>query len=236
MFIKVLIWNGIINKENSAQWFRTPTYRTLSSWTFRLLDSWLISSCLSSASFILFFRASNSLSEDCSTRRRSRISLLRTARQRRRSHYCSFYFNTQKEKQRFWNIPSEFCFSDSRLCCSSSIVCWSLSWSLFLFVFSVESCCKQIFHEEVLGVKRPISTSSHFEIRVGWTWLTSSFCSDSCDITAICSSSFAICCSSLLFFISSSFSCDCTRLDCSWGGGKKKSLTKFWPQKTKKNH
>lgn len=59
-----------------------PAYWTLSRWScvlIRLLESWLISFCCSlwtecSSSFTV----ASSLSDDCSTRRRSRISLLST--------------------------------------------------------------------------------------------------------------------------------------------------------------
>lgn len=52
----------------------------------------------------------------------------------------------------------------------------------------------------------------------GGTWghSTSSLQSDSCDTTAICASSFVICCNSLLFFSSSSLNCVWQRRACSW--------------------
>lgn len=72
----------IRSRRATVQRGLTHAYWTLSSWScvlIRLLESWLISLCCSLWPLLSsLFTVASSLSDDCSTRRRSRISLLST--------------------------------------------------------------------------------------------------------------------------------------------------------------
>lgn len=217
-------------EEGEKQWIhsRFHAYWTLSSWScvlIRLLESRLISIC---CSFWLklssFLNVASSLSDDCSTTRRSRISVLSTYKvENKEAVTISFLPPSNRHIKIHVNKSFTFCSLQFRLKTLLQLTDSVLQVELFLV--PVSSLIRQYLRENNLenrSVKGTTLTQLNFKFNRIWQYSrsmwnsTSSLRSHSCDNTDICSSSFEICCNSLLFFNSSSLSCVWTWLACSW--------------------
>lgn len=223
-----IAWLSKKKKKCCPPQYLTHAYWTLSSWScvlIRLLESWLISLCCSLwLSISLFFTEASSLSDDCSNKRRSRISLLRTERSAKRT-VANFSHRWLKSKVlTFLKMSTSscnqqkhhrltFCSLLFRLKALLQVVNSFLQTELIfipVISFSRKLLYNSVNNQEI-NLKR---TFSNFSCKLNIS--TSSLQSDSWVITATCSSSLEISCSILLFFRSSSFNCAWMRLAWSW--------------------